>query len=201
MKRLALVATLAAALLIPAAAAVSGSECPDPAEFTARYGFTPQEYVNRVATAELKLTAEQESIKAVAAGNQTVDRWSPVYGMQMGMPVLKYGDLYFQARMVEFRDGEIDFGAALSYLGGESHTLYACGFVDGETVRASLQGIEAVVIVEPSVQPAPRPKSPALLRAIERLQRYIANLSKPGARDPDGHLAIYRARLAEYQAR
>lgn len=203
MKRLIAVLLLTLGLLVPAAvsSSPSSSECPDPVEFESRYGFSTQEYVNRVAVGVLTLAAKQASTAAVAAGNLTIDRWSPLYGEQQGMPVLKYADLYFQERIAEFRDGEISFSSALSYLGPSSNELFGCGLADGEQVRASLQGIETVVIEEVQVAPVPRTKSPALLSAIERLERYIKNLSRPGAQDPDGHLAIYKARLLEYQAR
>lgn len=200
MKRLLAAIMMAIALIIPVAVtAETETSCVTEAEWTERYGYSPQEYVNRVALAEITLAAEQASIKAVAAGNQTIDRWSPAYGEQMGVPALKYADLYFQARMVEFRDGAISFPAASSYLGPTSIYLIQCNLVDGEAVRASLQGVEAVVIEEPVVQPPPRNPSPALQAAIVRLRGYIANLERRG-NDPD-KLALYKARLLDFLAR
>lgn len=199
MKRLILVVVLAVGLAIPVAASAIDAGCPDPAEFTARYGFTPQEYVQRVAIAELDLTAEKRSQAAVLAGNQTIDRWSDAYGTQMGLPILQYGDLYFQARMVEFRDGEIGFSAALSYLGATSNALFGCGFVDGEQVRASLQGVEAAVVAPLAPAPIAHAPDPTLAGPIARLRTYIGRL-QACACDPD-KLALYQARLTEYLAR
>lgn len=203
MRKIIAAVVLAAALILPAAVASSGDSCPDPAEFTARYGFTPQEYVNRVAIGELTLAAEKASIAAVAAGSQTIDRWSPEYGMQMGLPVLQYTDLYFQARMVEFRDGVISFESALSYLGPTSIQLIGCGVVNGETVRSSLQGIEAAVIAPPVEVPVVRVPSPDMVGKIATLRRYIANLSRVRHPSPEQaeHLLIYRARLVDFLAR
>lgn len=142
-KLIAGIALALASTLAPAA--VLADECPSADAFEARYGYTAQEYVNRVATSTLTLAAERASRAAVASGELSISRWSPEYGTRAdGTPVNQYGDLYRQARLVEFRDGKIDFDAARSYLGNQANVLIDCGFVSGDAVRAAIADVKAV---------------------------------------------------------
>lgn len=93
----------------------------------------------------------------------------------------------------EVRGSDVDTAAMYEqYLGSASPTLAG--------VPCSM---EPALAPEPTPAPVASivPAKPSYAAAIAKLRRYIANLSRPGARDPDGHLAIYKARLADYLSR
>ena len=124
----------------------------DPAEFEARYGYSAQEYVNRVALSTLrapKLEAAQAELEADKA-KLVPGGWEKLTdqaAMQAGADAenaylnqvqIVHGLTERQKFAQQFVAGEMAFDAFRSYLGKQANELIDAGVVDGDAVKAAL---------------------------------------------------------------
>lgn len=127
----------------------------DPYAFEQRYGFSPQEYVNRVAISTLRGAQIPALVKRVAAAKAKVLATAGWEALQPSNPKFQKGanaeneytaaaELlhaaeYNQGLAQQFRDGAIPFVSFVGSLGQTSLTINEAGFVDGDAVRAAMQ--------------------------------------------------------------
>ena len=124
----------------------------DPAEFEARYGYSAQEYVNRVALSTLrapKLAAAQTELEADKAklvpggwekltDQAAMQEGATAENAYLNQVQIVNGMTERQKFAQQFVAGGIGFDAFRSYLGGEANALIDAGVIDGDAVKAAM---------------------------------------------------------------